>query len=428
MSILKFSYLWSARKRQWSKAEPFERYRWQMLLKSLTSAYENIGFYRRLFDRQGISVKKIRCMEDFRKIPLLTKETVKLEFGKKTIFDHQYLKTCVSRTTSGSCGFPLTVYYDRRSYFHSEAIYARALFEQGVRLTDRIAYFWYEPFKKRGFWEYWGLFRKNEILYTQDERSQVEQLIKLNPTVIHCFPSNLYVLGQIFGAGANPLKPRLIITHGELLQDCVKKEIERIFKAPVLDQYGSNEFNRMAWQCREYGNYHIDADNVLIEFLDAGNNEVKGSARGRLVVTHLENRMMPLIRYEIGDYAVKLDKPCPCGRNLPLLEKLEGRQDDFIFLKGRLISPRKLGGSLEQVKSLKWYHFVQLDENKFKMEIMPNELFNEDERCRLREVIKSVLAQDIELEIKIADKYERTNTGKMRAIVSYYKEPAVCSS
>jgi phenylacetate-CoA ligase len=407
------------RRQQWRSAGYLQRLQSTLLQGTIKAAYGAIPFYKKRLDTVGFDINRIGEKDYYKKIPVLSKQEVKEAYKEGSIFNHIYLKKSISRTTSGSSGFPLTIYYDKKSYAYSEAIYARALLEQGVRLTDRIAYFWYEPFKERGFWEYLGLFKKSEVLYTQSLDKQVERLQKIGPDVIHCFPSALYVLCRHMNRQGIKLNIRLVITHGELLLDNFREEIEKTFAVKVLDQYGSNEFNRMAWQCKEYGSYHIDADNIFVEFLDNNDQEVSAGKKGRLVVTHLRNRMMPLIRYDIGDYAVKKEGVCPCGRILPLLEKLEGRKDDFIKLAdGQILSPRAIGGLLERVKSLEWYHFIQYQINGFRMEIIPNELYNEQEGSFTRGILQDILGKDALLEIRVVNELSKSKTGKMRAIES----------
>lgn len=419
-STLKCYYLTKVLRQQWQSEDSLRYFQWGRLRHTMRQAYRRIAFYKELFDSLHIDPSHL-TWNDFKRLPILSKERVRAEYRRRTIFDIRYLSRSIARTTSGSSGFPLTVYYDRRNYAYSEAVYARALFSQGVTLTDRIAYFWHEPFETRGFWEHLGIFRKNEILHTQREEKQLEMLQRLNPTVIHAFPSVLLVLLHIMKRSNISLNPRLIVTHGELLLDAQRKAIEDAFSATVLDQYGSNEFNRMSWQCKEHRNYHIDADSILVEFLDEEGEEVKNGEHGRLIVTHLYNDMMPLIRYDIGDYAIKIEEKCPCGRVLPLLKRLEGRKDDFLFTSnGEVVSPRRVGGAMEQVKSLNQYHFIQIEKNSFKLEVIPNESYNYTQEMFIRGLLQNIFGKDSKIEIVCSDTIERSKRGKIRAIESRY--------
>ncbi len=417
--IQKMFFLPAVRSRQWRSEQSLRSLQDRLLADLVEFSVKNVPYYERIFREQGLVPADVRKVDDLGKLPLLSKAGLKQAFESKQIFNKSYSGASIVRTTSGSSGFPLSVAYDSRSYAWVEAVYARALLEQGVRIRDRIAYFWFEPFENRGFWERLGLFRKNEILYTDDEENQIRSLLKLRPTVIHAFPSVLTSLSEKAPDFARNLPLRLIITHGETLTREARDKIEKAFKVRVLDQYGTNEFVRMAWECPEEGNYHIDADSLIMEFLDEEMRPVSPGESGRIVVTGLINRLMPLIRYDIGDVGIPLAGRCPCGRSLPLLQSVQGRSDDFIISsRGDLISPRRIGGILEGVGRLRQYRFIQEDINRYCLKIIPADGYGEEDRKIIRERIIRVLGPDVDLSLEEVSWIEKGKTGKVKAIHS----------
>jgi len=418
--MLKMYFTLKVGKQQWYSSVRLRELQDRLLFQTIRRAF-SFPFYRRMFEEQQIPARSSSARHILKKLPVITKKQVRDAFLEAAIYSRT--PGLISRTTSGSSGFPLTVVYDRTSYAYSEAIYARALFEQGVRFTDRIAYFWYEPFRQRGWWEYCGLFRKREVLYTVSEEAQIKQLEQIRPTVIHAFPTLLVYLGKRLKYTKQTIRPRLIITHGELLTEEMRQSITGHFQAPVLDQYGSNEFNRMAWQCPQQDHYHVDADNILIELLDKDGQEVRDGERGRVVVTSLMNRAMPLLRYDIGDFAVKKDGLCPCGRGLPLLLSIEGRADDFIVThNGRVLSPRRIGGLLEHFNTIKQYKFIQESADEFILLVVPAESFSlKDERELLGRLLE-VLGSACTVQIKRVPAIPQGRTGKIKAIESKVKK------
>lgn len=416
--FFKFLYLMASLRRQWYRPERIKTLQNKLLQSIIYNAYFNTEFYRRLYAKL-LSGKGMEYSVCLKKLPVISKQQVREAFENKTIIKKKYKGKFILRKTSGSSGFPLTVIYSPKDYAYCEAIYARALLSQGVRPTDKIAYFWYECFKERGFWENLGFFRKNEILYTENENRQLDSLVKLNPTVIHAFPSILTVLAKRFPDIACKIRPRIIITHGELLTAEARKAIEAVFYSKVLDQYGTNEFVRMAWECPECRNYHVDDDSIIIEILDSNNNEVEDNQRGRIVVTSLVNSLMPLIRYDIGDYAVKSSSACSCGRGLSLIRSIEGRADDFIVRENNvLVSPRKIGGILESVKFIRQYRFIQLGMNEFVLYIVPGFEFSDKDKKEIELLIYSALGNDINFHIKLVEYIQRGLTGKIKAVES----------
>ncbi len=114
------------------------------------------------------------------------------------------------------------------------------------------------------------------------------------------------------------------------LHDWQRSVIEEAFGQPVTNRYGCEEVSLIACECEEHNGLHLNADGVYCEVipddrLNAGPNA------GRLLVTDLTNRAMPLIRYQVGDVVVPSDRTCACGRGLPLIEQVVGREADYVL-------------------------------------------------------------------------------------------------
>jgi phenylacetate-CoA ligase len=101
------------------------------------------------------------------------------------------------------------------------------------------------------------------------------------------------------------------------------------FTAPVANGYGGRDAGFIAHECPE-GGLHITAEDVIVEILDARGQPVPAGENGAIVITHLASRDFPLIRYATGDVGALDPHPCPCGRGLPLLQRVEGRVTDFV--------------------------------------------------------------------------------------------------
>src|SRR5262249_4336617 len=125
------------------------------------------------------------------------------------------------------------------------------------------------------------------------------------------------------------VRPHGIISTAMLLHDWQRSVIEHVFKCSVTNRYGCEEVSLIASECEEHNGLHVNADSVYTEV----------PANGKLLVTDLTNRAMPLIRYQIGDVVVPSNRCCKCGRGLPLIERVEGREADYVVTPGgRLIS------------------------------------------------------------------------------------------
>jgi phenylacetate-CoA ligase len=266
--------------------------------------------------------------------------------------------------------------------------------------------------------------KKHWMVYTIPEEEQIKKLKKINPDVIYCFPSTLYLLGKIIMRnGIDGINPRIIISHGEILTKNSRKLIESAFEAEVFDQYGSTEFNRMGWECKMHEGLHIDVDSIVLEVIKDGEMEqVSAGGRGNIIVTGLANRLMPFIRYKIGDIGILSDEECECSRTFPLLERIEGRQDDFIVLPSRrIIAPRSIVHSIMNIKGIWKFKVVQKKKNKIEIKVVKDKDFSENIILEIEKKIKEVLAEPIEIDIKIVDDIPRNKHGKLKAIESKIK-------
>ena len=108
-----------------------------------------------------------------------------------------------------------------------------------------------------------------------------------------------------------------------MLEDSMRSQTRRILGVEIADNYGTTEAF-VGWQC-PVGSYHVNSEHVLVEIVDENGRRVSSGQAGRVVITTLENRLMPLIRYDLGDYATILDEPCACGRTLPRIGNILGR-------------------------------------------------------------------------------------------------------
>jgi phenylacetate-CoA ligase len=161
---------------------------------------------------------------------------------------------------------------------------------------------------------------------------QAEWLLRQDPDYLLTYPSNVAALIRHIGPREGRLaRLREVRTFGELVEPRVREECLEIWGLNIVDIYSSQEVGYLALQCPDYIQYHVQSENVLVEVLDDANQPCEPGQIGRLVVTSLHNFALPLLRYEIGDYA-EVGWPCPCGRGLPVLRRILGRQRNMAIL------------------------------------------------------------------------------------------------
>ena len=160
------------------------------------------------------------------------------------------------------------------------------------------------------------------------------------------------------------------------------------------------------------------SDHMCIEFLDEHDNHVKAGELGRIVVTDLASYAMPLIRYDIGDMGRPSEKQCSCGVNLPLMEIVEGRKEDFIRTRdGKLVHAAYLCYTLKDdaVSEFKMY---QKDINKLLVHIVKSPSFNSDTEAMLDGKLRTELGEGMDITFEYLERIPRERSGKLRYFVS----------
>lgn len=412
-------------KLQWKSNRKIKEVQLSKLRKIINYAFHNVPYYHSLFKNKGITPASIKKISDLKKIPLLKKEDIRNNF--KLLISKEYnASNCISRFTSGSSGVPITVLYNRTAWDFAEAIYARALFNVGVKPWSNCAFLWAEPFPKSKFYEKFGLMQKNYVATTRDVQYQIAQLNKKKPSVLYIFPSSLTILARYYLNNSLKIKPKIIVCTGELLPEKTRKEFEEIFNCKVFDQYGTQELNRMAWTCEKNEGFHIDEDAIVIEFIK-DNEQVSDNENGDMVVTGLFNKAMPLIRYNVGDIGSPKEDLCSCGRGLSLMNITEGRADSLIILpSGKILGPRAITGIFDHhmLYSNKIYNYrlIQETKKKFKLYIVKGENFDSKIVEFILFSLNKLIKEPVRIDVKIVSDLSGTKSGKLRYIFSKVKQ------
>lgn len=246
----------------------------------------------------------------------------------------------------------------------------------------------------------------------KDPHEQVNWLKLLEPSFLYTLPSNLDILLDFFEAADQRLKSlKRVLCGGEVVDDVVRLRTRRILGVDISDNYGSTEAF-LAWQC-SHGSYHVNSEHILLEVVDENGQEVAAGQTGRVLVTTLHNRRMPLIRYEIGDYAVKKEDPCGCGRRLPCLSKIAGKAVDLFRVENeKFVSPWELVVRLKFHGKLKQFQIVQEDWDRYCLLFVAAEDLIESEKEELCRHFWAVLGSRATVNFRRVPVIERSPGGK----------------
>lgn len=163
----------------------------------------------------------------------------------------------------------------------------------------------------------------------------VRKLNDFQPQVLGGFAANIHLLAREQTGGRLRIAPGFVTTTAETLKKEARRDIERAWGTKPFDVYGATETAQAASECREHRGLHTYEDLVILEVVDEDNRPVPPGTFGQKVLaTVLWNYTLPLIRYELSDRLKLAARPCPCGRTFRLIEEIEGREEQVIYLEG----------------------------------------------------------------------------------------------
>lgn len=269
-------------------------------------------------------------------LPLITKTD--LQESLDELIAQPALRRVTRKTTGGSTGQPVTVVKDREATAHEMAASWLGYGWFGVEIGDRAVRFWGSPFtlKRRLRFAAADLamhrIRFSAFAFDEDDLERYwRRCLSFRPDYFYGYVSMIEAFADFVqrrGYDGPSLGLKSVITTSEVLSPAQRDLIRRAFGVRVQDEYGCGEVGPIAYECEE-GRLHVMSENLVVELVQASGEPAEPGGSGEIVVTDLNNRAMPLIRYRLGDFGV-LGPDCPCGRGFPVLKKIWGRAYDFV--------------------------------------------------------------------------------------------------
>jgi phenylacetate-CoA ligase len=411
------------RKNLWLKTRELETLQWEKFKTLLNHAYENVPFYHGLFDSARIRPKDIKSYDDICKIPIINKSDI-IDNKQHFIARNINLRNCVEYKTSGSTGKNLYGYLTKDDVIHHRVSYERIRNEFGFRmLRDKLLVVDSPSLisGKKEWYQYLGIRRFERLNVLKPFEEQIEIVKRIKPDVIYGYPSVIKLYAKaVQEKNIKGIHPKLIFTASEVFDSKTRNLINAVFGVELFDVYGAYEAGCMAWECERHSGYHAVMDTVLMEFLDEHGNKVKGGDRGRLVVTNLYSFAMPIIRYEIGDFAIPTYEECPCGRGGYLIKNIEGRYNDMVKLSGnKLIPPQVFYTTIMNVTGISEFRIVQEKEDEIVVCVVKTD--ESRDFIIVKEIntkLKRVLGDNISIDTKFVESIPREPSGKLRSVIS----------
>lgn len=420
---------------QWLSPEELKQLQMRMLRAQLLHAFSTIPFYRRRMDEAMITPLDINSPEDFRSLPVLTKRDIQ-EHAAELLASDVPANRRVQNQTGGSTGSPLQFWLDHDRLDSRRASTDRHNAWAGLRPGDWCAVLWGSTYDigtasiPKVSWRQKLLYRtlmlNTSAISEKDMDDFIILLRQYRPRRLTAYAQSAAMFARYcMEKGADDIHFDSIITSAEVLLPENRKVIEQAFGGRVFNRYGCREVSVIASECDQHDGMHINGDALLVEI-----EPVAGAPDGvgKVVVTDLLNRSMPLIRYEIGDLARwEIGPPCPCGRSFPRLADVEGRITDFLRMPdGRLISGPSVALLVGQTLGVRQAQFVQTGHNEIRLDVVPSDGYGAHTIEDLRRRLYPYFRDQISFSVRPVDSIASEVSGKFRFVKAEYSQ--ACAS
>lgn len=217
----------------------------------------------------------------------------------------------------------------------------------------------------------------------------------------------------------NELAIQVAFVTGERLYDEQRALIGEVFGCAVANGYGGRDAGFIAHECPA-GGLHVSAEDVIVESVDSNARPSRPGEPGELIVTHLATGDFPFIRYRTGDVGVLDDNRCACGRGLPLLREIQGRDTDFVVAAdGTVMHGLALIYTVREQMGVQQFRIVQESRSYTRVEVVPDSRWGEAVARRIRTGLRQRLGETVEIEVVPVADIPPERSGKYRYVVSH---------
>ena len=389
-----------------------ERLRWTVAQAS------GSPFYGKVFAERAVRPESIKGLQDIRRLPFTTKADLRAQFpyGLLAVDRRQTIRLHVS---SGTTGQATVVLHSRRDIENWADLVARCMYMTGVRADDVFQNLTGYGLFTGGLGFHYGSEKLGALTIPSgagNTKRQIHLMQQFGTTVIHLIPSYALRLMQVIGAlGLDPrrnLKLRIAFLGAEPYSEEMRQRVEQFFGLNAYNSYGLSEMNGpgVAFECPHKQGIHVWEDAFFAEIIDPETLEpLRPGEEGELVLTTLTREAMPVIRYRTRDLTSLLPGPCGCGRVHRRIDRIKGRSDDMVIVKGVNIFPVQVERVLMDIPEVGTNYRIileqvnGLDTMRVQVEVH-SRIFKEDMR-HLRG-LQEKIAHDLHNELLITPKVE----------------------
>jgi len=353
--------------------EPLERMQAVRLRETLQRAKKSVHYGKR-FAEMGLDVDGIRTVADVEKLPLTNKEDLRESwpYGFLACSRDDLIRM---HSSSGTTGRATVIFHTANDIAAWTNLLARSMYMAGMRRSDVFQNMMTYGLFTGGLGFHYGAERIGALVIPAgagNSKRQIQLMRDFETTAIHIIPSYALHLSTVFTEiGVDPrrdTKLKLAFLGAEPHSEKMRLRIEDLYGFKGFNSYGLSEMNGpgMAFECPEQNGMHIWEDNYIVEIIDPVTQKpLPEGEEGELVATTLVRDGMPILRYRTKDLTRIIPGPCPCGRTHRRIERIKGRTDDMMILKGVNIFPIQIEKKLMEIPGIGTNFVIILDRKDY---------------------------------------------------------------
>ncbi|WP_305045626.1 phenylacetate--CoA ligase family protein [Geoalkalibacter sp.] len=416
--------------------EAMESLQFKRLRQTLERVNATVPFYREHFRRAGVTPDQLKSLDDLRRFPFTLKQDMRdnYPYGLFAVPLEQIVRIHAS---SGTTGKPTVVGYTRRDIDTWSELMARSFVAAGAHMGDVIHNAYGYGLFTGGLGAHYGAERLGASVIPMsggNTKKQIMIMQDFGSTVLTCTPSySLFLAESVaeMGLDIREFKLRIGIFGAEPWSEKMRDEIEAKLNLKAIDIYGLSEIlgPGVAIECHEaQRGLHIWEDHFLPEIINPETGEVlPDGEKGELVITTITKEGIPLIRYRTRDITRLIAEPCICGRTHKRIERLSGRSDDMLIIRGVNVFPSQIESILINIEGVEPHYqlIVDREENLDSLEVQVevNERTFSDEikvlqelSNRIRKEIKDLLGVTCKVRL-VEPKTIARSEGKAKRVI-----------
>lgn len=382
----------------------------ERLQDAVKRVYERVPYYRAKLDAAGVKPEDIGGIEDIVRLPFTTKDDLRetYPFGLFAVPMEEVVRIHAS---SGTTGKSTVVGYTRRDIAMWAEVMARTLGAGGTRQDDVVQNSYGYGLFTGGLGAHYGaeLIGASVVPTSGGQtRRQVQIMQDFGTTVLCCTPSYALVIGEAgkeLGVDLSALPLRVGFLGAEPWSQTMRQEIEAALHIDALDIYGLSEIigPGVAFECLDKSGLHVNEDHFYPEVIDPQSGEpVAAGERGELVFTAFTKEALPLLRYRTRDLSRLLPAQCPCGRALRRMERVTGRSDDMLIIRGVNVFPSQIEQVLMGIEGTPPNYMLVVDRKPHRMDDLEVQVEVSAERFSDQMASLEALSDHIRAEIEAA--------------------------